>query len=166
MKQADLGFDTTMQRTFLKRTSQAYRNLVQRLAEKRDKNERIIRRGRELPFSLVDFRERFAYKFDENWQAHCVYCERFITPASFQLEHPVPLVRGGSLGLDNLALSCDDCNRIKGQLLPLEFKALRDGLRTFPEAAQRDILGRLRGQMRFLRPKSNTEAKQSLCQQK
>lgn len=167
MKQRDLGFDTKMERAFLKRTAQCYRNLVARLAEKRDKNDRIVRRGRTLPFTMLELRGRLRPQFDDFWETKCTYCQRVITAENFQPEHAVPLARGGDLTLTNIVPSCEDCNRIKGQLLPFEFKALRDGLRTFSEAAQRDILGRLRGQMKFLGyKKSKPEATQSPCQQK
>lgn len=156
MKQRNMAFMSEMEQIFLKRSGKAYHNLKSRLSEKRDKNERIIRRGRELPFSLDELRVHMRGFFDANWQARCPYDNRIITPRTMELEHIVPLNRGGDLNLSNLCLSDDDCNRVKGSLLPNELKALLDGLQTFPEPARRDILGRLRGRTLFFKPQKKT----------
>jgi 5-methylcytosine-specific restriction endonuclease McrA len=161
-KQKNLGFIASGERAFMKRTARAYSNLANRLAEKRDKNNRIIRAGRSLPFTVDDLRAFLRPQFDDNWEAKCVYCKNWVDSSEFQLEHPHPLKRGGSLAISNLAVSCDGCNRTKGQLMPAEFSALMTGLRTFPEAAQKDILGRLRGQMRFLKPPTTKQEANSV----
>lgn len=151
-----------MHSEFLRVTSQAYRNMVARVAEKKDKNGRLIRRGRDVPFTLEELREFTMAHFRRNGEMHwtipCAYgCGRQLSLRQIRFEHEIPLSRGGSLALSNIVFSDSDCNTLKGQLNPAEFRALMDGLKTFPEAARRDILGRLRGRMKFLRPKAKTE---------
>jgi len=42
----------------------------------------------------------------------CVYCGKKAN--KIELDHIVPLARGGAHDIDNIALSCDTCNRKKG----------------------------------------------------
>lgn len=46
----------------------------------------------------------------------CEYCQTPLdfSPESFEMEHIIPLAKGGSNELDNLALSCGGCNNRKG----------------------------------------------------
>lgn len=90
----------------------------------------------------------------------CCHCQR---PAPYGVkDHLIPVARGGSDGIDNVALSCRDCNAAKGAMTPDEFRewALeRDfftGSRPLTEAAalsaraftpaQRDMLRQPPGQ--------------------
>ena len=144
---------------FNKLTYQTFRNMQQRFAEKRDKNKKLIRRGRSLPFDLEQLRAFVRGLCLEN-ETTCSYCKKPLALKRVQWDHKIPISRGGTLELENLCPSCGDCNNVKGALTPSEFRALMEGLRTFPEPARRDILGRLRGKFRFLRPfKNKTEAK-------
>lgn len=43
----------------------------------------------------------------------CCYCDKLITPKKMTWEHKTPLCFGGKNNLDNLKLSCSDCNRDK-----------------------------------------------------
>ncbi len=45
----------------------------------------------------------------------CEYCRSLLdfSPESFDIEHIIPLVKGGSNELENLALSCGGCNSRK-----------------------------------------------------
>lgn len=49
----------------------------------------------------------------EDQDGLCAYCE---TPlfGSYEVDHIVPLARGGSNDAENLAITCPDCNRSKG----------------------------------------------------
>jgi 5-methylcytosine-specific restriction endonuclease McrA len=129
---------------FLKRTSQAYRDLQKRVAEKRDKRERVIRIGRPVPFTLVDFRQFARNLYGTNWTTQCTLCGYLLPMEETVWDHGVPLARGGSLDLTNLFAVHDACNRIKGKLNPAEFRALMRGLETFAETARQDILTRLK----------------------
>lgn len=46
----------------------------------------------------------------------CEYCKtpERLSGYAFEVEHVVPLARGGPDSLDNLALACGPCNKIKG----------------------------------------------------
>jgi hypothetical protein len=46
-------------------------------------------------------------------QSFCEYCKVFV-PDTFEIEHIIPLIQGGSNDLDNLAVSCGGCNNRKG----------------------------------------------------
>src|SRR5262245_46744307 len=55
----------------------------------------------------------------------CGYCH---APLSFDLvrfDHAMPTARGGRHTIDNLAVCCDRCNRLKGRLTAEEFVELR-----------------------------------------
>lgn len=77
------------------------------------------------------------------------------------------MARGGSLELANLRGCCDACNRLKGKLLPGEFKALLGLIVQLPEAARSDIVGRLKAgsmgvRLRFGPKKEAVQAKNVL----
>jgi 5-methylcytosine-specific restriction endonuclease McrA len=50
------------------------------------------------------------------------------------LEHPMPLSRGGSHGIDNWVLSCFDCNASKGNKTEQEFLEKRNVRESRPRA--------------------------------
>lgn len=49
----------------------------------------------------------------------CFYCGK--TANKFEVEHMIPKARGGSNRIDNLTLSCHECNQKKGTLTAKEF---------------------------------------------
>ena len=55
----------------------------------------------------------------EKHNRKCFYCEKAVS--SFEVEHMLPKSRGGSNRIDNLTLSCHDCNEKKGTLTAEEF---------------------------------------------
>ena len=55
----------------------------------------------------------------EKWGRKCAYCGK--TGLPLQVEHIVPKSRGGSNRASNLTLSCQDCNREKGNRTAVEF---------------------------------------------
>ena len=55
----------------------------------------------------------------EKHNRKCFYCEK--TVSDFEVEHMKPKARGGSNRIDNLTLSCHDCNEKKGTLTAEEF---------------------------------------------
>lgn len=65
----------------------------------------------------------------------CAYCGRDLG-ADWQLEHMLPLSRGGAHELANLALSCPDCNLAKRRMTAPEYLAwLVPDLASWPEGA-------------------------------
>jgi len=55
----------------------------------------------------------------EKWRRKCVYCGA--TGIPLQIEHVVPVARGGSSRVSNLTLACDACNQRKGTQTAAEF---------------------------------------------
>lgn len=61
----------------------------------------------------------------------CRYCGRLgdmrLDPdgRTWQMDHVVPLSRGGSIDLSNVALACAGCNRLKGSMTADEFMQAR-----------------------------------------
>lgn len=104
----------------------------------------IRRHGRELPFTLDEFR---AWAMDRIGMgaARCYYCPRPIDVLSFEPDHFNPLELGGGIGLENLVAACEDCNRIKGAMPPTDFVALMDFLDTqLSKVGSADVKKRLR----------------------
>ena len=66
----------------------------------------------------------------------CHYCGcklELFGPQKFQVDHFVPLSRGGSNFMNNLVLACPDCNRAKADKMPWEYRPAR-----FPVGCTRD----------------------------
>jgi len=51
----------------------------------------------------------------------CVYCAAALEFSNATLDHVYPLAHGGAHTLGNLVAACGQCNRLKGELLPVEF---------------------------------------------
>ena len=51
----------------------------------------------------------------------CVYCAEPLDLNNATLDHVYPLAHGGAHTLGNLVAACGRCNRMKGELLPVEF---------------------------------------------
>lgn len=103
----------------------------------------IRREKRNIPFTIDDFRSWLTVVLEDH--PFCEYCGERVTIMDISPDHARPVSRNGSLGRDNLRVCCDPCNRIKGELLVGEFKALMEGLKNFTEAGRNDIIKRLKG---------------------
>jgi 5-methylcytosine-specific restriction endonuclease McrA len=55
-------------------------------------------------------------------QGICAYCQVVLQPVCFSVDHTIPLSRGGRLSTENLVLCCHDCNRLKHDRTPEEFR--------------------------------------------
>jgi 5-methylcytosine-specific restriction endonuclease McrA len=51
----------------------------------------------------------------------CVYCGAFLDIDFATIDHVYPLAHGGAHAPGNLVVACGPCNRLKGDMLPLEF---------------------------------------------
>ena len=51
----------------------------------------------------------------------CYWCGKRVRFGDHDVDHIVPLARGGGNGSDNICISCPSCNRRKGAKTPLEF---------------------------------------------
>lgn len=54
-------------------------------------------------------------------EGHCYLCGEFVDFDSFEVEHNIPISKGGTNNLDNLYCSCVTCNAIKHDIYPKEF---------------------------------------------
>lgn len=132
---------------FDRKSRSLYDGLRGRLAAKKWKTgERAgqIRKEKiDIPYTLDEFRAWLMVTLEDH--PECVYCHCSISLMTISPDHAKPVSRGGSLERKNLRGSCSPCNRTKGELLPGEYKALLDGLKTFTEVGRNDVLKRLRG---------------------
>lgn len=53
----------------------------------------------------------------------CVYCGAPLELDLATIDHVYPLAKGGTHSPGNLVVACGPCNRLKGDMLPLEFFA-------------------------------------------
>ena len=54
-------------------------------------------------------------------KGHCYLCGEFVDFNSYEIEHKVPLSKGGTNDLKNLFCSCHTCNTIKHDIYPEDF---------------------------------------------
>lgn len=52
----------------------------------------------------------------------CAYCSSWISPRLVEIDHVIPLSRGGTHDVSNLAVACKPCNRSKSNKLLHEWK--------------------------------------------
>lgn len=81
-------------------------------------NQRVRRdrlKGAEGSYSLEDVRAKYAEQ-----KGRCYWC---IVPLlnTFDIDHIIPISRGGGNGPGNICCSCRDCNRRKHAKMPWEF---------------------------------------------
>ncbi len=69
---------------------------------KRNRKSRDIRKKREKLLKLDPF---------------CKYCRKALDLENSTLDHVIPLAKGGSNKMDNLAVACNECNFNKGNKL-------------------------------------------------
>jgi 5-methylcytosine-specific restriction endonuclease McrA len=55
----------------------------------------------------------WAARIFENGSPPCYYCRKKLTPVEVRFDHIVAVSKGGSHSLDNLCVSCHDCNSSK-----------------------------------------------------
>jgi len=96
---------------------------------------RARRDGVELDYGLEQVRLLIS-------KLQCYYCR---APLSFamSLDHKQPIARGGKHAYVNLAVCCERCNRLKGQLSEAEFSELLRLLALLPAVARQDLERRL-----------------------
>jgi hypothetical protein len=99
-----------------------------------------------LPFSLTDFRRFCLERMGGSWDmaVQCIYCTRWLNAQTFVVDHREPLRYGGSLGLDNLDLVCDECNAIKGSLSSAAFRRLLGLVILLHPQDANEIVGRMK----------------------
>ena len=53
-------------------------------------------------------------------RGHCYMCGEFIDYDKFEIEHRIPLAKGGTNDMNNLFCSCHTCNNLKGSIAPAD----------------------------------------------
>ena len=53
-------------------------------------------------------------------EGHCYLCGKFVDFDSFEMEHRLPLAKGGTNDLDNIFCACHICNTIKRDIYPTD----------------------------------------------
>jgi 5-methylcytosine-specific restriction endonuclease McrA len=89
---------------------------------KQDEHERNVNCPKCL---AIQFPSNGTVEPNSNNTFTCFYCGRIMSDKYHELDHKIPLSRGGRNILDNLVNSCRDCNRAKGDMTAQEY------LRTF-----------------------------------
>lgn len=123
-----------MQTDFQKRVANIFAGMKRRTEEKRFKsgrNKGLIRKhGIVLPFKPKDLEKwLLARRGDPDRPYQCHYCSRWITLMIAVVDHKIPTGKGGSAGLDNLDDICEECNSVKGEMVPESFELLLAFLR-------------------------------------
>lgn len=75
----------------------------------------VVKREKRKKFSA---RERLVIY--RKTKGHCYLCGEFIDFDSFEIEHRIPISKGGTNDLSNLFCSCHCCNNIKHNIYPHE----------------------------------------------
>ena len=91
------------------------------------------------------------------FSAGCAYCGCRMTESGrgkVEMDHAVPISRGGGAGTENLRLCCHGDNAAKGPLTESEFKSLLALLDTWDPGAAQSLLVRLKGGYWCYRPTS------------
>lgn len=150
------------------RTGQAYQSMKHRFGERKIKSGRMQGRvtqvARAIPFTLDQFREWLLKQLggNPNGTTRCLYCTAVLDAISVSFDHLEPVSQGGSLGLENLGCSCDECNRMKGKITARTFRKLLDwlncagrGEEQMTLADRADIIKRLKGGGIFYKEKKS-----------
>ena len=80
-------------------------------------NERRIRATERVPW-----RKGLKQQLMRRQSRTCVYCGHRRTPPSLDIDHIIPVVRGGSNEISNLQVICKPCNQRKGLQTDEEFR--------------------------------------------
>ena len=62
---------------------------------------------------LYGYVDKKAYLLERE-RGCCIYCGIHASKAKMQIDHVVPKSKGGTDSLNNLVLSCHECNQVKG----------------------------------------------------
>lgn len=103
---------------------------------------RAVRFGRDLVLPPIDEVESYL----RNLPPVCEYCGRRLSASKAgkpNMDHRLPIARGGGAEVTNLVLACAGCNRAKGEMTETEFRALRALVSTWEDSG-RDLMRRLK----------------------
>jgi 5-methylcytosine-specific restriction endonuclease McrA len=140
---------------FVEISGRRYRAMAQRIFEpprsKSHSQQELFTRM--LPFTLEQFRDWLFGQFPNGNATRCAYCDQPVNLLNCEIDHVIPLTnRNGTYGLDNLAVSCAECNQQKAGMTGDEFRsllALVTNIDIFSEAGRTSVLSRLQGYVKL-----------------
>ncbi len=86
------------------------------------------RRARKLDALVHDVTDAMVWEFNPAGPGCCNYCRKplaFDDRKAWQVDHVIPLVRGGLHEIGNLVIACPSCNHSKKDKTPAEWRARR-----------------------------------------
>ena len=102
--------------------------------------KRARKYGKELEFSLDDLRAFVAGALSRP----CCYCATELTVKNFGIDHSEPVSRSKDFSLSNLSVTCEGCNRAKGDMNDREFTELLNLMAKWPIEIRKNTIARLR----------------------
>jgi 5-methylcytosine-specific restriction endonuclease McrA len=150
----------TRKRTKAFREKEAWRKKFRILAARHHKRkinhvaDRILKRASSTRYSLVARSKKYKAECKitttellqllyDHYGKPCKYCNKTLVISTLAIDHIVPLSKGGSSSISNLAIICKTSNHLKGSLSEEHFLRLLAWLDTQPEELARDIKIRL-----------------------
>lgn len=115
----------------LKKTQRSYNSLIAR-----SKKYKV-----EYKITLDELRSLI----NDNYNKECKYCKRILRVNNYQIDHLIPISKGGPSNLDNLQILCSSCNRIKGSFSEKNLLLLFEWLKEQDKDFARDLKIRLAG---------------------
>lgn len=84
------------------------------------------RRAKKLnvKYTYITSRAEYSKIVEEKLKGRCEYCDCKLNKTNLEVDHKIPISKGGSFGESNLAYICHNCNAAKGEMTDIEFKAL------------------------------------------
>ena len=149
MQQSDLL--KTQFQTIAKAKAAAFRSNCLARADKHGIDRANVPMPKEIEAWLLTYETKIETS-RKRLYLRCEYTGELIKLSDIQIDHRNPISRGGSFGIENLAITSGKTNQHKGELLDSEFSQLLTLLNQFEPIAKNNVLSRLRrGGGRFFR---------------
>ncbi len=103
--------------------------------------QRSKKLGVAAPVTLEEIRQLIY----ENYGKKCKYLDRQMVDHNFQIDHIIPISKGGDSSIQNLQMISTTANKMKGSLQEEEFYLLINWLKTIPPHVADNIAIRLAG---------------------
>ena len=103
--------------------------------------QRSKKQGVAAPITLEQMRQLIL----DNYGKNCKYLDRPMVDDKYQIDHIVPISKGGDSSIENLQMISAVANKIKGSLTEEEFLILMAWLKTLPQEMADNISIRLAG---------------------
>lgn len=81
-------------------------------------------RARDMGVEVCEFTIRDFRRMEARQDGRCAYCRK--KSKWLQMDHVIPLIRGGRHSAGNLVLACADCNKSKSAMLPMRWRMYKE----------------------------------------